>query len=83
MSIMLQTVRRNVRAALRGSYPFIHGVGKSVDMGNTLVLKPSYPVNFIDEPLYGDETSDFDRIKSDWFTVGDDLREAIRLVGEK
>jgi hypothetical protein len=82
MSIMLQTVRRNVRAALRGDYPFIHGMSKSIDLGNTLVLKPSYRVNFIDEPLYGEVASDYDRIKSDWVAIGNDLYEAMRMVGE-
>ena len=78
---MLQTVRRNVRAALRGGYPFIHGMGKTIDIGNTKALNPGFRVDFINEPLYGDEQSDYDRLKSDWLTVGDDLREAIRIVG--
>ena len=79
---MLQTVRRNVRAALRGRKSFVIGAGKALDIGNTLVLQPDLDIDFISEPLYGDVQSDYDRLKSDWAIVGNDLREAISTVGE-
>lgn len=59
---------------LFGSFGFLEGVARVVDIGGTMVVYNESPTT---------EEADRHALSSDWQTVGDDLRTAMNLYDQK
>lgn len=53
---------------------FAEGVARIMDFGNTL--------NEYNESVSG-KTADFRALKSDWETIGEDMKRAVRIIHEQ
>jgi hypothetical protein len=59
---------------LFGSFGFLEGLARVVDIGGTMVVYNESPTT---------EEADRRALTSDWQTVGDDLRTAMNLYDQK